>query len=650
MCGFVVEKNKNRPVDETNIQGALTAISHRGPDYSSVWISPDGRTGLGHARLSIIDLESGNQPIVNRTHGISIVVNGELYDYRVIRQELQAKGYVFQTRSDSEIILFLYLEYGVELFSHLRGEFAFVLFDERNDLLLAGRDRFGIKPLCYYREGERLLIASEAKALFALGVDRAWDAYSWMHAASLQYQPTDKTFFKNIDQLSPGHFMVYKNNTLQIEKYWDLNYPVETEVESRKSDQDYIEEFREHLSDSIRLRLMSDVPVCFHLSGGLDSSAVVGLADQHLTEKKHCFTVAFDGQEQYDELGLAQETAALTNSELHIVNVTQDDILNHLSDAVYYSEGLAVNGHITGKYLLNRGIQKAGFKVALTGEGSDEVLAGYPHLRQDLLEKAFHSTPDIDTKRSLIDKDQLVAALYESNRVSVGVQLAQGDGLDVSELEKQLGFVPSFLRAKASFGLKVQSVLSDDLIQNSEPIDFYQDMLGAYDWERQLKGRHPVNQSLYLWTKLTLVNYILNTLGDGCEMSSSIEGRLPFLDHKLFEFTRGLPLDLKIRNGNEKYILKEAVKPFITDSVYKRQKHPFMAPPLSHGVQEKNFDFIRDHLNSAAFRNVPFFDSAKVQALLDRLPRMGREELTAHEPVLMFMLTSCFLHERLGLS
>lgn len=639
MCGFVVARHRQHPVDETEMQAALKALSHRGPDHASVWRSKDGRTGLGHARLSVIDLESGNQPIVNRTHGISIVVNGELYGYQKIRQDLQAKGHVFQTNSDSEIIIFLYLEYGLDLFTHLRGEFAFVLYDETQDLLLAGRDRFGIKPFCYFQDAERLLLSSEAKAMFALGVEKSWDEYSFLHAASLQYQPTDRTFFKHIHQLSPGHFLLYKNHTLEIKQYWDLSYPEEGETHPRKPDQEYIREFREILSESIRLRLTSDVPVCFHLSGGLDSSAVVGLAGQYLETRKHCFTVAFEGQEPYDELSLAQETAEFTGSELHIVKVTQEDILHHLSDAVYFSEGLAVNGHITSKYLLNKAIQKAGFKVALTGEGSDEVLAGYPHIRQDLFNQFAGG-----------ERDQLIEALYETNRVSVGVQLAQGGGLDVSAVEQKLGFVPSFLCAKASFGLKVQSILSEEFLQKSNARDFYQDMIDSCDWQHQLKGRHPVNQSLYLWTKLTLANYILNTLGDGCEMASSIEGRLPFLDHKLFEFTRNLPLDLKIRNGIEKYVLKEAAKPFITDAVYRRQKHPFMAPPIVHGNSFPNLDFIRDHLGSASLRNMPYFDPKKVSTLQNKLKQMGPAELTAHEPAIMFMLTSCLIHERFGLS
>jgi asparagine synthase (glutamine-hydrolysing) len=305
MCGFLVVKHKHGPVEERRIEKGLEALSHRGPDHASIWKSSDSRTALGHVRLSIIDLEGGSQPIVNKKHNIAIVVNGEFYDYQTIREELKAKGYTFQTQSDSEILIFLYLEYGMDLFDHLRGEFSFVLYDETRDVLLAGRDRFGIKPLCFYHDQEKLLIASEAKALFEMGIEKAWDEYSFMHAASMQYQPTNRTLFKNIHQLSPGHYLTYRNHQLDTGQYWDLSYQQEDRLENGMTDAEYIEKFKALLAESTRLRLVSDVPVCFHLSGGVDSSSIVGLADQYANRKKHCFTVAFR-DEQYSELGLAE--------------------------------------------------------------------------------------------------------------------------------------------------------------------------------------------------------------------------------------------------------------------------------------------------------------------------------------------------------
>lgn len=638
MCGITAFKSEDETVREDLLNNALSAISHRGPDYQGSWVSADRKTALGHSRLSIIDLDSGNQPIVNKKHKISVAVNGEFYGYKKIRQELIQKGYEFQTKSDSEILIFLYLEYGFELCKYLRGEFSFVLYDEEKDLLFAGRDRFGIKPFCYYKDDKKLLIASESKALFEFGIEKAWDEYSFMHSANMHYRPTDRTLFKNIRQLPPGCFMIYRDGNLEIRKYWDLDYKKEKDVRFIKTEQEYIEEFREIFSEAVKLRLVSDVPVCFHLSGGLDSSSVAGIAKQFLDYKMHCFTITFGGKENYDEAELAKETAKLTGSELHIINVTQQDIFKNLSDAVYFSEGLAVNGHLSCKYLLNKEIKRCGFKAALTGEGSDETLAGYPHLRQDL----FNKLPNDE-------KEEFIKELYKTNLAITGVEIPQGKSLNLDCINKKLGFVPSFLEAKGTIGYKMQSVLADDVIKKYSKTDFYQDMINSYDYEGQLCGRNIVNQSLYFWIKLTLANYILDTLGDGCEMSSSVEGRLPFLDHKVFEYARNLPMEMKIKGCNEKYILKEAAKPYITENIYKRQKHPFMAPPVTRFCSKKDMEFIQDTLGSNNFKSMPYYDGKKVKEMLGRLHSMDVVELTAFEPVVMFMLTSAFINERFGL-
>jgi len=636
MCGIIAERDERCQIDLDKVKTSLESIYHRGPDSNGFYLNKKEDILLAHTRLSIIDIQSGKQPIVNKTHRITVSVNGEFYDYKRIKQDLEKKGYVFQTNSDSEILIFLYLEYGLELFDHLRGEFAFVLYDENKDLLLAARDRFGIKPLCFYKDEQKLLIASEAKAIFKLGIEPEWDEYSLMHAANMHYQPTDRTLFKNIFQVKPGHFLISRKGQFEIKKYWDLNYPTENNVKWEKSEKEYIEEFRALIDEAVRLRLVSDVPVCFHLSGGLDSSAVVGLAGKYMKDRMHCFTITFDGREQYDEAILAEETAQLTNSVLHKINVTQEDIFNNLEDAVYFSEGLAVNGHLSCKYLLNKNIKQAGFKVALTGEGSDEVLAGYPHLRLDL----FNQMPPEERKKCL-------ERLYQTNLAITGVEIAQGESLDISKVKEKLGFIPAFLSAKASIGLKMNSVLADDYISKYKNTDFYEDMLNSYDIENQLKNRHIVNQSLYLWTKLTLVNYILNTLGDGCEMSASVEGRLPFLDHKVFEYVKNLPMDMKIKDGNEKFILKEAVKPYITNTIYKRQKHPFMAPPVTRFRTANTIEYINDTLRSSDFEKIPFFSKQKIKELLNNINKMDIVELTAYEPVIMFLLTSACVQKRL---
>ncbi len=637
MCGIVSLLSRNAPVDGARLKAGTDALLHRGPDGEGHWLSARRNTGLGHRRLCIIDLETGAQPLVSADGRVAAVVNGEFYGYKTLRRELESKGHRFNTQSDSEILLPLYKEHGVDCLKFLRGEFAFVLWDEEKQQLFAARDRFGFKPLSYSMNADELMIASEAKALFAMGLSAAWDEYAFFHSAMMQYTPQDRTLFKNVQQLKPGHFLLARGGDVQISKYWDLDYRTEDQTRAFSSEAEATAAFKDLFEESVRLRLQADVPICIHLSGGLDSSAVLGVAAGLMDTPAHAFTVSFD-HEVYDELPIAEEMARHTGATLHTVRVSQDDIVDFMPDAVYHGEGLAINGHITAKFLLNKAIRGAGFKVALTGEGSDEVLAGYPHLRQDLFRVHGNDNPAMAEK------------LYATNGVSLGVQLASGDMLPTEAVGAALGFVPAFLEAKASMGYRMHGVLSDDFTARFSKTDCYADLMREIPVATQLKGKHRVNQSAWLWNKLTLANYILRTLGDGMEMSHSIEGRLPFLDHVLFDFIRNLPVTLKIKGEIEKHILREAVKEKVTKTIYRRQKHPFMAPPVSRFSSARLMSFIQDKVRSQSFAAMPFFDRKKVIAALDGLPALSDAGKTAMEPVTMMLLTAQLLNENFRLS
>lgn len=632
MCGiFALATTAN--VQEESIKHSLSYLRHRGPDETGVWISRDQKIGLGHTRLSIIDLETGSQPISNEDHSIHIVVNGEFYDYHRIREKLISKGHSFRTRSDSEIALHLYEEYGTGCLEYLRGEFALALWDEKQGRVFAARDRFGIKPLCYFFDQEKLLIASEAKAIFATGVEAAWDFEAYYWASSLQYIPPERTLFKDIFQLRPGHYLLGNATSLNTCCYWDLDYPAGDNPPLKDQSQ-LIEEFEHLLSEAVRFRLRSDVPICCHLSGGLDSSAVVALAAEHSSTPPPCFTIVFEGHD-YNELSAAKETATRVGVNLHPIEVKRSDLLANLSAATYFGEGLAINGHLSAKYILSREIQNAGIKVALTGEGADELLAGYAHLRNDLMTSTGVTDP------------QSLKELYSSNKVSAGIMLAHGNSLPVEALQEQLGFLPSFLKAKATLGYRVHSLFSDQFKTQFMGTDCYQDLARHFDFSGQLKGRHPVNQSLYLWTKLALANYILKTLGDGMEMAHGVEGRLPFLDHKLFQFTCNLPISLKIQDGVEKYILRQALRSRTPESVFNREKHPFLAPPLCFSKSGKVATFVEDTIRSHEFAALPFYNQSKVIKLLELLPEMDEYERIAVDPVLVMALTTFSIQQRL---
>ena len=635
MCGVIAKYapgGSNR-VSAQDLAAALKALHHRGPDSSGQWISPDAQAGLAHARLSIIGLNNGAQPISSEDGQIQIVVNGELYDFERIREELRARGHKFATESDSEIALHLYREFGVDCLQHLRGEFAIIIWDERSRRLFAARDRFGIKPLVYAQYDGQLFLASEAKALFAMGLPAEWDEESFFQAANMQYTLPHRTLFKHVNQLEPGKYLLAHEHNVQTVTYWDMNYG-RSEPVSKMSEADMIEGCREQLEEAVRFRMRADIPVCAHLSGGLDSSAVVALAMRVSNNPVQCFSVSFE-EESYDERELAGEMAKKAGAEFHPVRVSQADLIAHLSDAVYYSEGLAVNGHLTAKYILNKEIRRNGYKVALTGEGSDEVLAGYAHLRSDLFKTD--------------GRDHLLADLHASNKASQGIMLMHGQTLALKSVEEKLGYIPGFLEAKGSFGHKMCGLLNERYANQFADYDAYDRFVSCFDIDGQLAKRNHVYQSLYLWTKSALANYILRTLGDGMEMANSVEGRLPFLDHHFFEYIRDLPLSMKINGTTEKYVLKEALKPYITENIYKRQKHPFVAPPVSAFATESAKELLNDSLRGKAFAQMPFFDQKKVVALLENLPNLSEGERAALDPVFMMMVSASCLQSRFNL-
>jgi asparagine synthase (glutamine-hydrolysing) len=383
MCGIVALFSRRDPIKAEVVQRATQCLYHRGPDGQRQWLSADRRVALGHARLSIIDLQTGDQPIASEDERTRIVVNGEFYGYEAIQRELERSGHRLRTRSDSEIALHLYEDLGVHCLHQLRGEFAFVLWDETNRRIFAARDRFGIKPLFYAFHGETIYFASEVKALFAAGVPARWDAESVYHSVEYGGHQT-RTLFDGVFQVPPGHYLLATDTHVQLNRYWDFDYPPANGHAVQRSDADYRAEFRHTLEEAVRIRLRADVPVGCYLSGGLDSGSVLGLAARHHPQPIRAFTLTFDHAE-YDEEMQAKEMARRAGAEFFPIPIRQDDLADNFADAILQSETLCFNAHGVAKYLLSRAVRDAGYKVVMTGEGSDEILGGYAHFRRDML-------------------------------------------------------------------------------------------------------------------------------------------------------------------------------------------------------------------------------------------------------------------------
>lgn len=642
MCGIAAVLSRHAPTNPETIRAAMASLHHRGPDGRQHWISSDGLVALGHTRLSIIDLTTGDQPISNEDGTIHIVVNGEFYDFERIRAELQGRGHRFRTRSDSEIALHLYEDYGPECLHRLRGEFAFVIWDERQHQLIAGRDRFGVKPLFYSEHDGALYLASEAKALFAMGVPAGW-SHDAVYAGGF-ILPGERTLFRGVHAVPPGNYLRATRESHRIHQYWDVEYPRDDMPAPPRTEREYIDGFRAVLENAVKTRLRADVPVGCYLSGGIDSCSVLGLASLHHDGPVRAYTLTFDGP-QYDESVIAEEMAGHAGATYQPIPMKQADLATNFRAAVIQSEIPFINGHTVAKFILSRAVRDSGYKVVLTGEGSDEILAGYPHFRRDML---LHHTVGQDPAET----SRLLEKLVEDNQVSRGLLLPEGDADTGAVTRTLLGFVPSWLEAMSGTSARLRALMRDDFLEPHRQTDVIATLLSSLDVRGRLEGRNAVHSALYLWAKTILPHYILSNLGDRMEMAHSVEGRVPFMDHNVAEYLHHVPVSLKIRGMTEKYILREAAKDVLTKTVYERQKHPFLSPPATLHPEEPLHALMQDTLRSTVSADVPFLDQKKVVATLDAISKPGSDfgHQVITDQVLTLALSFVFMHEGLGMS
>ncbi len=383
MCGVIAILSPDFPVSPDDLKNGIHAIYHRGPDSNDYWISNTKKVGLGHVRLSIINLRMGKQPLKSSNGRIWAVVNGELYGHKEIRKKMRIKGYKFYTNSDSEIIIALYQEYGIKLFAHLIGEFSFILWDEDQQQLIAARDRFGIKPLFYSKVKNNFYFASEIKALIAMGIKPVWNLETVIQLES-ETKPVAETLFKDVYSITPGHFSIIKNGNFNEYCYWDLRYIKKNSSINYDSELEYIEEFSSIFHEAVRLRLCSDVPIGCYLSGGLDSCSILGTMAQIYNKPIDAFTLSFTEDLAYNEVKEAAEMALLVGAKHHQIPINFQTIAENFFSAVWHNESSIANTSPVAKFILSQHVQQSGYKVVLTGEGADEMFAGYAPFHKEL--------------------------------------------------------------------------------------------------------------------------------------------------------------------------------------------------------------------------------------------------------------------------
>jgi asparagine synthase (glutamine-hydrolysing) len=599
---------------------ALKLLEHRGPDGTGLWTSRDGQWTLGHTRLSIIGLRNGSQPMTSPDGAVHVVVNGEFYGYRALREDLRAKGYWFATDSDSEIALHLYRERGMQAATQLRGEFAVIIADERQRAMIAIRDRFGVKPLYYAVVNGEVFFASEIKALLALGAPAAWDLEGAIGGMGRSHE---KTEFAGISTVPPGCYAIAKDGDVRIYPYWDWEMPTAEQMQAdTRSEAEVVEEFREALADAVRERLVADVEVASYLSGGIDSCAVLGLAQQEMARPIRAFTLTFENP-LYDEARIAEAQAKHVGATYHPIPITGREIAESFKDAVWHSETQMFNGHGVAKYLLSRAVSRAGIKVVFTGEGSDEMLGGYAYFRID----ALNNDPTLSAGERAALLDEMLGANAATRALLMPEQV---NSPDMQAVERRLGWLPATLNYAAAPMNNVAPLFRDDL---SAAVREFQPLVSALDRlpiAQRVAGRDRLNQMLYVNAKTVLPNFILNYLADRMEMAHSIEGRVPFLDHRVAEAAARVPVSMKVKGIREKHVLREATKDVLIPEVYDRQKHPFTTPP-TRDTNDPMLTFYRDTFASQAAKDQPIYDMKKVSTALDQLLEVPADQRIAVE-------------------
>ena len=565
MCGIngiALSTRSGRSLDSHVLERMRDVIAHRGPDDVGIFI--DGNVGLGHRRLSIVDVASGHQPMTNEDGALQITYNGEIYNHADYRDDLEARGHVYRTHCDTETILHLYEDHGDDCVNYLRGMFAFAIWDVRKRDLFIARDRLGVKPLYYvHTDDGSLYFGSEIKTLFEAGAIKpeinfaALPDYLANHATS-----GEETLYKGVKRLLPGHTLRWRDGKLDIKKYWDVSF---TKIaDQSRSDKDYISEWYELFRTSVRLRLMADVPLGMFLSGGIDSSAIAAVMSGMVNEPIKTFSVAF-AEREANELAYARIIAEAYKTNHHEVVVSPEEFFNALPRLVWHEDEPLAHPSSVALYFVSL-LASQHVKVVLTGEGSDELLAGYGRYRKTIL------------NLSLGKHYRSLTPSVVRGAVRSGLQGLPTSRVRQKLLRSFLGVAPDiesiYFDNFAVFPLAMQGdLLSNETLERTGGIDPY---AGVREALEQTDAESLLDRLLYADIKTYLHELLMKQ--DQMSMATSVESRVPFLDHKLVEFTCSLPEKLKLRGGTTKYILRESMKGVLPEAILSRSKMGFPVP------------------------------------------------------------------------
>lgn len=597
MCGIagIINLHSGPPPEEGVLRRMLAMIRHRGPDQFGIYL--DDQAGLGSARLSILDLGAGQQPLSNEDGTLWIVFNGEIFNHEELRDALKGRGHRFATRCDTEVVLHAYEDYGPGCLARFNGQFAVALWDTRRRELFLGRDRLGVRPLFYTRAGGALVFGSEMKAILCdPRIQPRIDLQSLNQAFTLWSPQAPRTIFEGILELPPGHYLRAHGGTLAITPYWTLDFPPEGE-ERRPGLGACVEEFQSLLQDATRIRLKADVPVGAYLSGGLDSSVIAALALSQCGDSLETFSIAFDDPE-FDESSHQRRMAEFLGTGHHVVSAGHSDIARAFPEVVWHAEAPLLRTAPVPLFLLSRLVRDQGFKVVLTGEGADEFLGGYDLFKEARIRRLWSRLPD-STKRP---------ALFR--HIYPWIPGAGGPGAGCMEAFWAKGLAeihdPGYSHAvRWRTTGRARRFLTGAALQEVLPPSYPEDFMS---WA-------PLHRAEYLEAATFLSPYLLSSQGDRVAMAHSVEGRHPFLDHRLVEFCNQLPPALKLRGLTEKFLLKEASRPWLPDAIRSRVKRPYRAPIHKSFFHGRPLDFVEELLSPASLASTGLFNPGAVRHL-----------------------------------
>lgn len=615
MCGIAGfwSPNQFEPGAYAVVRRMTNILHHRGPDGSGIYCDEETGLALGHARLSVIDLETGQQPLRIHAGHIAAVVNGEFYDYKRIRAQLICEGSEFRTKSDSEIALHLYQRYGLDFIHHLRGEFAFALFDKATRRLMLVRDRFGIRPLYYTILPQAIVFGSEIKALLQHpAVPRAFNTQAVLHQLMHTMVP-GTSLFEGIHAVQPGHMLVFSERDghwhLQSHHYWDMDFPRQGEYDQETDPASHMAEVRRSLIEAVNLRLEADVPVGCYLSGGIDSCSMLGLAASVQQSPIKAFTISFD-HDTYDEAPIATQMAKKVHADHEILSLKAEDLYGkNFQTTLWHAERPFYNTLGVAKWWMSRRVRECGYKVVITGEGADELFGGYPAFKQDMFRHGLRT----DAAGNGQDYSR---QLQQANAHFIGAILAQ-EYVSHPALEARCGFTPSWIQPWMLALAKGRPLLRQEILEELKGYDPIEAIAESFKPEK-MQDRHPLDIAQYTWIKTMLECQILHWGGDRVDMANGMESRPAFLDHHVAEVARHIPPQYRIHQTTEKWILREAMRHVLPDVLYRREKMAFMAPP-AHTQSHKRHaleDLVDQYLNPQHLRAVGLFDPGRIAAFL----------------------------------